>query len=154
MADFGKLLEPISPDQPAGVDLYYEKEFETIKEARRQEDASPQGLWEYEIKTADYKLVARLIEGALLTKTKDLRLAAWLAEAWIYLEGPAGLLSGIQLLSALLEKFWDSIYPLIDGDDMELRAGPLEWFGSYFDPTKGSSPKLAVCRSASRQGQV
>jgi type VI secretion system protein ImpA len=153
MADFGKLLEPISPDQPAGVDLYYEKDFETIKEARRQEDAAPQGLWEREIKTADYKLVARLIESALTTKTKDLRLAAWLAEAWIYQEGSSGLVAGMQLLQSFLEKFWDSLYPLIDGDDMELRAGPLEWFGSYFDPTKGSSPKLAICRSPLVKGK-
>ncbi len=146
MGDFAKLLEPISAERPSGADLRYEKEFDDIKEARRQEDDSPQGLWQYEIKTADYKSAARLIEDALIHKTKDLRLAAWLAEAWIYLDGAAGLISGLGLLTGLLDKFWDSLYPEVDGDDMDLRAAPLEWFGSYFDPAKGSSPRLAVCR--------
>ena len=29
---------------------------------------------------------------------------------------------------------------------MKIEPLPLEWFGTYFDPAKGSSPKLAVCR--------
>ncbi len=146
MADFANLLEPISPEKPAGVDLYYDKDFDQIKEARRQDDTAPWGLWEHEIKSADYRLVARLIEQALRSKTKDLRLAAWLAEAWIYLEGTGGLLSGIQFLIAFLDKFWDDLYPKMDDGDLEDRFPPLEWFGAYFDPTKGSSPKLAVSR--------
>jgi type VI secretion system protein ImpA len=146
MGDFARLLEPISPEQPAGVDLYYAVDFDQIKEARRQEDTAPMREWEREVKLADYKLVVKLTEDALTRKTKDLRLAVWLAEAWIYREGTAGLLSGIQFLHALLEKFWADIYPKIDGTDLEDRASPLEWFGSYFDPAKGSSPKLAICR--------
>jgi len=146
MADIARLLEPIPGANPCGANLNYAREFDEIKEARRQEDTSPQGLWEREIKSADYKLVAKLAEEALTSKTKDLRLAVWLAEAWIYLEGASGLVSGVQLLRGLLEKFWDHLYPEIDGADFEDRAAPLEWFGSYFDPAKGSSPKLAVCR--------
>ena len=106
MGDFARLLEPISPEQPAGVDLYYAVDFDQIKEARRQEDTAPMREWEREVKLADYKLVVKLTEDALTRKTKDLRLAVWLAEAWIYREGTAGLLSGIQFLHALLEKFW------------------------------------------------
>jgi type VI secretion system protein ImpA len=146
MGDIVKLLEPISSQQPAGVDLYYSPEFDKIREARRQEESAPKGIWEREIKSADYKLLSKLSEEILEKKTKDLRLAVWLAEAWIYCEGASGLVSGIQMLHAMLEKFWDGIYPLIDGNDVEDRAAPLEWFGSYFDPTKGSSPKLAICR--------
>ena len=147
MGDFSKLLEPISPEQPAGANLYYAKEFDEIKEARRQDDTAPKGIWEQkETKTADYKRVAQLVEDALTTKTKDLRLATWLAEAWIYREGSAGLISGIEFLHALLEKFWDDLYPQIEDGDSEDRVAPLEWFGSYFDPVKGSSPKLALSR--------
>ena len=93
MGDFAKLLEPISSESPVGTNLYYAEEFDKIKDARRQdvntagvENASSdpalsklRGLWEREVKTADYKLVARLIEDTLTTKTKDLRLAVWLA---------------------------------------------------------------------------
>ncbi len=147
MGDFAKLLEPISTDQPVGVNLYYEKEFDQIKDARRADDTAPKGLWEQkEAKVADYKLVSRLISDALTHKTKDLRLGVWLAEAWIYCEGAPGIVSGIQFLQALLQNFWDEMYPKIEDGDTEDRAAPLEWFGSYFDPTKGSSPKLAICR--------
>ncbi len=137
----------------AGADLRYEKVFDDIKEARRQEDDAPQGLWQYEIKTADYKLVARLIEDALTTKTKDLRLAVWLAEAWIYQEGTSGFVDGLSLLIGLIDKFWDSLYPEIDEGDMDLRATPLEWFGTYFDPAKGSSPRLAISRLPLTKGK-
>jgi type VI secretion system protein ImpA len=146
MADFASLLEPISPEKPAGANLYYDKTFDDIKEARRQEDTAAQGLWEREVKMADYNRVASLIETAFTTKTKDLRLAVWLVEARIYREGAAGLVSGLQFLTALLEKFWDGIYPEIEDGDLEDRFSPLEWFGTYFDPSKGSSPRLAICR--------
>jgi type VI secretion system protein ImpA len=146
MADFASLLEPISPESPSGANLYYDKTFDDIKEARRQEDTAPQDMWEREVKMADYNRVATLIETAFTTKTKDLRLAVWLVEACIYREGTVGLVSGIQFLIALLEKFWPSVHPEIDDGDLEDRFSPLEWFGTYLDPSKGSSPRLALCR--------
>jgi predicted component of type VI protein secretion system len=72
------ILKPISEDSPSGANLYYHPSFEQIKEARREEDAGPQGEWEREIKTADYKAVVRLAEEAIATKSKDLQIAAWL----------------------------------------------------------------------------
>lgn len=146
MADFASLLEPISSEKPAGANLYYDKTFDDIKEARRQEDTSPQDLWERDVKMADYNRVASLIETAFTTKTKDLRLAVWYSESLIYREGSAGLVSGIKFITALLEKFWDSVYPQIEEGDLEDRFAPLEWFGTYLDPSKGSSPRLAICR--------
>jgi type VI secretion system protein ImpA len=32
------------------------------------------------------------------------------------------------LVNGLLEKFWDGMYPQIDGDDLEPRAAPVVWF--------------------------
>ena len=40
------LLEPIAGDNPAGADLYYDKVFDQIKEARMEEtDDLPAGDW-------------------------------------------------------------------------------------------------------------
>jgi type VI secretion system protein ImpA len=47
-------------------------------------------------------------------------------------------------MRALLENFWDTLYPEPEDGDLELRAAPLEWFGNYLEPEKGSSPALAV----------
>ena len=143
MSEIEKFLEPIPGDNPAGKDLKYSL-HDKIKEARRQEDSGPVGLWEREAKTADFKQVIKLSEEALLKSTKDLWIAAWLTEAWIYEYEVPGLTSALQLLQALVERFWDNLYPEIDDGDIETRVPPLDWVGSYFDPSKGSSPIFAL----------
>jgi type VI secretion system protein ImpA len=143
MNEIERFLEPIPGDNPVGKNLKYSL-HDKIKEARRQEDSGPVGLWERDAKAADFKQVIRLSEDALLKSTKDLWVAAWLTEAWIYEYDVPGLTSGLQLLEGLIERFWDSLYPELDEGDAELRATPLEWVGSYFDPSKGSSPIYAL----------
>ncbi|MBV9157467.1 MAG: type VI secretion system protein TssA [Acidobacteriaceae bacterium] len=144
MSDIEQFLAPIPGGNPAGEDLRYSALYDTIREARRQGDTGPMGLWEREAKTADFKQVIKLSEDALLKKTKDLQIAAWLTEGWIYRDGVPGLTSGIGLLRELIERFWENVHPGLEDGDAELRARPLDWLGSYFDPGKGSSPVLAL----------
>jgi type VI secretion system protein ImpA len=118
--------------------------FEEVKEARRQDDSGPQGLWEHDIKLADYDQVIRLTTDALTEKTKDLFLAAWLSEALLNKRGFAGLNDGLSLVRGLIEQYWDTLYPQVEDGDAEFRASPLEWLGNYLEPSKGSSPALAV----------
>ncbi len=139
-----ELLLPIPGDNPSGVNLYSTALFEEVREARRQDDVGPQGLWEHEIKLADYDAVLRLTSNALATQTKDLFLACWLAEALLNKQSFAGLNDGINLIRGLIEKFWDTLYPELEDGDAEFRASPLEWLGNYLEPAKGSSPALAV----------
>ena len=73
-------------------------------------------------------------------------MAVWLTEALIYQEHVPGLCAGLTLLRDLIESFWDSLYPELEDGDAEFRATPLEWLGNYFDPSKGSSPAVAVRR--------
>jgi type VI secretion system protein ImpA len=140
------ILEPIPGDSPSGADLYYSPLFDKIKEARKQDNDDPTGDWEKVLKTADYNQVIKLGEEALATKTKDLRLAAWVVEALIYQRGFAGLNEGIKLFQGLVETFWDQgLFPAVeDPEDLEDRAASLEWFGNYFAPEKGSSPCLVL----------
>lgn len=146
MNEIERFLEPIPGDNPVGKNLKYSL-HDKIKEARRQEDSGPVGLWERDAKSADFKQVVKLSEDALLKSTKDLWIAAWLTEAWIYEYDVPGLTSGLLVLHGFIERFWDNLYPELDEGDAELRATPLEWVGSYFDPSKGSSPIFAL-RSA------
>jgi type VI secretion system protein ImpA len=140
------ILTPIPGENPSGSNLRHAPIYDQIKEARRNEDATPQGDWEHEIKAADYKEVVKLSQEALATQSKDLQLAVWLAEALIYLEQGSGLCAGLTLLRDLTTAFWDSLYPELEDGDAEFRATPLEWFGNYFDPSKGSSPSVAIRR--------
>jgi type VI secretion system protein ImpA len=60
-------------------------------------------------------------------KTKDIQIAVWLTEALIKTDGFHGLDTGLQVLSGLLEAFWDHLYPEIEDDDLDYRIGPLEF---------------------------
>jgi type VI secretion system protein ImpA len=124
------LLTPIPGDNPSGAYLRHDAKlglYDNIKEARRQDDELAQGDWQHERKLANYPLVVKLAQEALATKTKDLQLAAWLTEALLHIEGFAGLRQGLTLCTALLTQFWDTLYPPIEDDDLELRAAPLEF---------------------------
>jgi len=138
------LLLPIPGDNPSGTNLYPTPLFEQVREARRQDDTGPQGLWEHAVKLAEYDEVVKLTTDALSNKTKDLFLACWLTDALLNRQGFAGLNEGLTLIRGLIEQFWDTLYPPIEDGDAEFRASPLEWLGNYLEPSKGSSPALAV----------
>ncbi len=126
------LLAPIAGENPAGEDLYYDKVFDQIKEARREaEDDLPAGDWgRSQVKKADHRAVIKLAGEALAKRTKDLRLAGWLLEAQIRVEGFSVLAPGIELLRSLQETFWPTIYPVIEeGGDLELRMLSIEIAG-------------------------
>lgn len=127
------LLNPIAGDNPSGTNLRYAPVFDKIKEARREEDDAPQGDWKRERKVADSKTVLKLAGETLATKSKDLQLAAWIAEAELRLEGFSGLRQGLDLIRSLIENFWDTLYPEIEDGDLELRAAPVEWTGMYLE---------------------
>jgi type VI secretion system protein ImpA len=130
------LLTPIPGDNPSGVYLRHDAKlalYDNIKEARRQDDELAQGDWQHERKLANYPQVVKLAQEALATKTKDLQLAAWLTEAFLHIESFAGLRQGLTLCTGLITQFWDTLYPPIEDDDLELRAAPLEFLVTGLD---------------------
>src|SRR3984885_9448159 len=130
------ILAPIAGENPSGIDLRYDTKllvYDKIKEARRKDDDLAQGDWQSERKTANYPLVIKLAQDTLATVSKDLQLAAWLTEALLVTEQYRGLCQGITLCHSLLTQFWDTVYPVIEDGDRELRAKPLSWIGSMLD---------------------
>ncbi|MBK9169621.1 MAG: type VI secretion system protein TssA [Bryobacterales bacterium] len=69
----------------------------------------------------------------MATKSKDLQLAAWLTEALLVRESFAGLAEGLSLCQRMIETFWDSLFPELDPEDLEMRAAPLNWIGMKLD---------------------
>ncbi|NYT43202.1 type VI secretion system protein TssA [Sphingomonas sp. R-74633] len=121
------LLEPIAGDQPTGRDMRYENDYRTILEARREEDArTPRGVWQRDVKQADWAQVERLCDGLLREKSKDLRVAGWLGEAWVQRYGYTGLAPALDLIAGLSERYWDALHPNIDGD-ADVHIGAIEW---------------------------
>jgi type VI secretion system protein ImpA len=134
------LLNPIPGENPSGESLRYSPVFDKIKEARREDDDAPQGEWQFGRKTADYALVIKLAGEALAAKSKDLQVAAWLTEAILRKEGFQGLKAGLEFIKGLIENFWDTLYPVLDDGDAEMRAAPLEWLGTRMDSALRSVP--------------
>lgn len=123
-----RLLAAFDATSPSGENLNYSIIYDSIREARRADDASlEQGEWAVSIKQAEWPRVAQLCENALLHRTKDLQLAVWHAEACTRTNGFDGLTFGLRLVTGLLDRFWASAYPQMIDDDVDERAAKLEW---------------------------
>jgi type VI secretion system protein ImpA len=136
------LLEPIPGDNPSGTDLYYDKVFDQIKEARTEDDdLLPAGVWDRAQKKADHAAVIKLAGEALAKRSKDLRLAVWLAESHFRREGFPLLIPCLELIKQLQDVFWPTIYPVIEDDgDLGRRIGTIEGFCSRMNLALRKAP--------------
>src|SRR5205823_6129763 len=133
MLPLNDLLNPIPGPNPSGINLRYHSLYDEIKAARRQEEQPPLGMTERDRKMADNPLVIKLTTDALITKTKDLQLAAWLVEALLKASGFGGLKDGLFLCCGLIEKFWDTVYPELEEGDPQPRGAPLSFIGTKLE---------------------
>jgi type VI secretion system ImpA family protein len=148
------LLAPIPGEHPAGESLRFDPLYDEIKRLREEEDASlPQGIWQRELKRADWPAVAATCSEALTARTKDLQIAAWLTEAWIHLHGYRGLAAGLRVLSALCREYWDVLYPPLEVDDSDGRLAPVIWtVEKLVYPIKSIRVTAPVAEDASAYG--
>ncbi len=143
-AELEGLFAPISPTQPTGEVLRYDPLYDTLRELRREDDPTlPLGAWRHELKRADWGQLATLAAEALRTRSKDLQIAAWLAEAWINLHGFPGARRGIQLLAGLVRVFWDQVHPQPANGDPEFRLAPLRWANDHLGESLKQIPLTA-----------
>lgn len=141
--DLEALLAPVPGDDPAGAPLRYEGTYDRVREARRADDPSlPQGVWSHELKRAEWTVAAGLCREALETRSKDLQLGAWLAEAWTGEHGFAGAAGGLAVLLALCEHYWDGAWPRGDAPEQtaEARARIFEWLDGRLTELLSATP--------------
>ena len=126
-----KLLTPVNPGHPCGEDLAFSPDMDAIAKARQADDPSiEQGAWITALKEADWKFVTSRCEKLIETRSKDLRLAVWLAEALTKTRGLGGLADGLLVVAGLCERYWDQVHPLADEDGFEQRIGNLCWISA------------------------
>jgi type VI secretion system ImpA family protein len=123
------LLNPIPGPDRAGNDMRYSLVFDKIREARRSEDDYSVSQWTSERKTPDWPLTIALIQETLASRTKDLWLVAWLAEAMLRTGGLSAFRETLDLARALIQEFWNDLYPSLEEGNAEVRAAPLLWIG-------------------------
>ncbi len=117
MIDIDALARPVDDNEPAGPDLEYSSVAELDRFAAGTPgtiDPSTQELVGAE--EPNWRKVAAMAT-ELLGKTKDLRVAGWLARAELANRGLPGLADGLKLIATLVETFWETLYPLLDRDE-------------------------------------
>jgi type VI secretion system protein ImpA len=126
-----QLLNPVSVGAPCGEDLAFSPELDAIAQARKADDPSiEQGAWVTTLKEADWKFVTKRCAHLLETRSKDLQLAVWLAEASARTGGLRSLGDALLVVAGLCERYWDGLYPQPDEDGFERRIGNLCWIAA------------------------
>ena len=135
LIDVEEYMIPISEDKPSGENLRWEAEYDEIEakydqiEAARtpEKETESQGSSGRERTPSAWDEVMSLGTKILQEKSKDLRIAGFVAEALAQRHGLAGLRDGIRLLHALQENFWDTAHPEPEDGNFDLREGIYEW---------------------------
>ncbi len=128
MFSIAQMLLPISAERACGDDVAFSAEVDAIARARACDDPTlDQGEWVAELKEADWGFVASRCAAMIASRSKDMRLAVWLAEAHAKTRGLRGLGDGYAVLTGLCEHYWDGLYPLAEDGDYDQRIGNLFW---------------------------
>jgi type VI secretion system protein ImpA len=111
-----KFLTPVDGAQPSGPNLEYDPDFQGLERAQQ---GKPEQAIGDRIKPAEPPDWAQVLERAqaLLSRSRDLRIAVPLTEALLRTEGFAGLAAGLALVRGLLERQWNTLHPQLDADD-------------------------------------
>lgn len=120
------ITKPISEGSPCGDDAGYDDDFQRIKSAIEQATLIS-GNIDHEKAAAsrdkgdkgsivgtnevDYDGIVQGSRSMLATKTKDLRLASYLAIGLFHTRNLTGLLDGIAAMNALNATYWEGLYP-------------------------------------------
>lgn len=128
LPDTEALLAPIPGAEPAGVSMRYDPLYLGVAQAREEDDASlPMGEWERPLKKADWKAVASACSQLLGKRSKDFQAAAWLCESWTHLHQMDGFNAAVEVLTGLVERFWDTAHPQVEDGDDDARAASFIW---------------------------
>lgn len=129
--DLTDILTPIRNEEAVGPnlrdDLAADSPYLRLKDARsqaRSAERAAEASGEPTAVPAAWTTVRDLAAEVLARRSKDLEVAAWLAEALVRIEGFAGLASGFALIDGLVDRYWPDLHS-IDEDDAEGRLSPL-----------------------------
>jgi len=109
-------LKDIDPQNICGDDLQYDPAFIELEQAIKGKPEQQIGEVFTEAEPPNWREIKKYSE-ALLSRTIDLRILVCYLRALTALDGFSGLQDGLTLITAVVEKRWDSIHPQLDPDD-------------------------------------
>ena len=107
-------------DPPCGEDLEYDNDFLALTQAVA---GKPETTFA-DAQPPDWR-AARTLAESLFERTRDLRVAVMWTRAMLNLEGAVTLPEGMRLVHGLLERHWDSLYPVPEDGDAYARVNTL-----------------------------
>lgn len=110
------LLSPVGEASPTGEDLEYDADFMALERAAAPKAERAMGDAVKAAEEPDWDRVRTLSE-ALLSRSKDLRVAVHLSTAWLRISGLPGWASGLVLVRRMLEDYWEGVHPQLDAED-------------------------------------
>jgi type VI secretion system protein ImpA len=125
LPELASLLSPVEDDQPCGRDLELTLELQALEDLAQEPQAAAIAGIEM-VDERNWRAIASEAQ-ALLRGSKDLRVALILTRALSHTHGVVGFCRGVSLLSELLSRHWDGLYPGFDEDDgnADLRLNTL-----------------------------
>ncbi len=131
--DIETLLAPLDGTDGAGIDLRSDysptSPYQNLRDARAEARAEERALETSEESDPavpqGWREVKRIALQCIGERSKDFEVAAWLLESLVRLDGLAGLSAGSELLTGLLDRYWEPGFPQPDEDGMDVRAAPL-----------------------------
>jgi type VI secretion system protein ImpA len=110
------LLSPLDGESPTGENLEYDADFLALERLAAPKAERVIGDSVKAAEEPDWDKVFTQAE-ALLSRSKDLRVAVHLATAWMRTSGLPGWAAGLSLIQGLLEHFWEGLHPQLDAED-------------------------------------
>ena len=127
-----ELLQGLSPDAPCGEDLEYDAAFGEMERAAEGKPEQQFGDTIVPAEEADWREVRRKAMD-LLSRSKDLRAAVYLAQAELSMDGLPAFRDCLALLRGYIEQYWDTVHPQLDPDDDNDPTFRVNTFTSLFD---------------------
>lgn len=153
-----EVREPISPANPCGDDVTYDETFQRVK-AVIDMGSSAGGRIDHEklvegeggsiSEQTDGANYAAMIEDCrviLREKSKDLRVAAYLAVGLLEVKGIVGVAEGLRIVETLVDTYWEDLYP--SKKRARARKGAFELFIRRYADTLESYKPVAGDRTS------
>jgi len=111
-----KLLGNLGEDAPSGLDREHDPECAVLEIAAQSKPEQQVGDQVIEAEDANYSDVMKLAP-AILERSRDLRVAVYLAEAALNRDGFGSFAVVLEYVRRALEEYWSSVHPQLDEDD-------------------------------------
>ena len=138
-----KLLEPVSEAQPCGPDYSYDPRLDELETILKGKPEVEIGSVQRPAEPPDWGELTDKSK-AFLTESKHLRVATMLCCSLLKTQGLPGFRDGLLLIKNWLEKYWPTLYPLLDVEDNNDPTQRLNILGVLTAPRGSVSGWLVI----------